>query len=210
MIDSMTPAGDGWARFSDDKLHRYRLARALTPRAAGALLPRARDPEHVRAVFVMLNPSVANAFKPDPTISRCVGFAQRWGADILEVVNLFAFISPHPKDLRIATDRGDGPAATAELLDACAGAARVILAWGNVERRFSARVAEVCQALAERGIRAECFDVTGEGQPKHPSARGVHRIADDAEPVPFELVAVAANALVIEGDAPEAPEAVAP
>ena len=47
----------------------------------------------------MLNPSMADANRDDPTITRCKGFAERWGYGSLVVGNLFALRSPHPKEL---------------------------------------------------------------------------------------------------------------
>ena len=37
--------------------------------------------------FIMLNPSRADAGVNDPTITRCINFAQSWGYGRLEVVN---------------------------------------------------------------------------------------------------------------------------
>src|ERR1700733_11688299 len=42
------------------------------------------------ALFVMLNPSTADAEKDDATIRRCVGFAKSWNYERLAVVNLYA------------------------------------------------------------------------------------------------------------------------
>jgi hypothetical protein len=56
------------------------------------------------AVFVMLNPSTADAEKSDATVRKCIGFAQRWGLDGISIVNLFAFRSRHPGDLALQAD----------------------------------------------------------------------------------------------------------
>lgn len=50
-------------------------------------------------VFVMLNPSTADANEDDPTIRRCVGYAKAWGYDRLEVVNLFAWRATDPSEV---------------------------------------------------------------------------------------------------------------
>jgi hypothetical protein len=53
-------------------------------------------------LFVMLNPSTADADVDDNTIRRCVGFGQAEGFGAVEVVNLFAFRATDPADLRRA------------------------------------------------------------------------------------------------------------
>jgi len=58
--------------------YRYSLWRVWHPKAS-------------RVAFIMLNPSQADATVDDPTIRRCIGFAQRWGYGSLEAVNLFAY-----------------------------------------------------------------------------------------------------------------------
>lgn len=57
------------ATFSSDQKHRYSLERVW-------------DVMRPSVVFIGFNPSTADAFLDDPTIRRCVGFAnspQRWG-----------------------------------------------------------------------------------------------------------------------------------
>lgn len=51
------------------------------------------------ALFIMLNPSTADATKDDPTIRRCISFAERECCTSLTVVNLFALRATNPKEL---------------------------------------------------------------------------------------------------------------
>lgn len=177
MIDEYSPNGTGWARFSDDRRMRYRLSRRLTTNGK-------RDGDLSRTVFVMLNPSTADAFKLDPTVQKCCKFATHWGADVLEVVNLFAMRSPHPKDLLkwARLDRGDDIENDREIFAACSGAERVIAAWGN-HGDLDHRAEYVRGALRERHIKLEHLGVTKFGHPLHPLARGKAFIPIDREPV---------------------------
>ena len=54
------------------------------------------------ALFVMLNPSTADATRDDPTIRKCLGFARVHNAGAIAVVNLWAYRATSPKDLRTA------------------------------------------------------------------------------------------------------------
>lgn len=73
------------AVISDDDLYRYRLGRRWD---GGPLM-----------VFLMLNPSVADAEVDDPTIRRCMGFARREGCGGIEVLNLYALRCTKPVHL---------------------------------------------------------------------------------------------------------------
>lgn len=61
-----------------------------------------------RMIFVMLNPSTADAVRDDPTIRRCIGFARREGLGGIAVINLFTRRTPSPKAL-VASDDPKGP-----------------------------------------------------------------------------------------------------
>lgn len=169
MIDEYNIDKTGWARFSDDFSMRYRLARSLTDRELSMREDAIHS--HRRVVFVMLNPSTADAFKLDPTVSKCCQFAKRWGADVLEVVNLFALRSPHPTELDRAPDIGDGPENDAAIMAACTGAERVVAAWGNHGWRRG-RADIVRSRLAQAGVTLLHLGTTKEGRPLHPLARG--------------------------------------
>ena len=70
--------------------YRYRLTRRLHPVLGGS---------RRRLLFCMLNPSTADEKRDDPTIRRCIGFAQRERFTDLVVVNLFAARATNPADL---------------------------------------------------------------------------------------------------------------
>lgn len=50
-------------------------------------------------MFIMLNPSKADAETDDNTVRRCIGFAKSWGYGGIYICNLFAYRSTDPKVL---------------------------------------------------------------------------------------------------------------
>jgi hypothetical protein len=56
------------------------------------------------AMFIGLNPSTADEQNDDPTIRRCIGFAQSWGYDALCMANLFAYRATKPTDMKNAAN----------------------------------------------------------------------------------------------------------
>lgn len=53
-----------------------------------------------RILWIMLNPSLADGSRDDPTMQRIIGFSYRWGFGALTVCNLYPFISPNTAALR--------------------------------------------------------------------------------------------------------------
>jgi hypothetical protein len=184
-IDQWSHDRTGWARFSDDMTMRFRLGRSLTGRPLEVSSVNGRPlmasmGAYVtgdRVTFLMLNPSTADAFKHDPTVGECIKRARQLGVDALEVVNLFALRSPYPADLRKRShgQRGDDADANREILHACRGAVMVIAAWGT-GGELDHRATVVCEMLREHGIKLHHLGLTQDGWPKHPLARGKHRI----------------------------------
>lgn len=142
------------AHLSDDGRYRWWLTRAWWDRVTFTL------PDFV--LWVMLNPSTADAEQDDPTIRRCMSFTRSFGYSGLAVVNLFALRATRPAALRRAQDpvgrRNDD-----ELCEWSARAGLTIVAWG-ADRMATARAADVAPLLTD----PHCLGVTAEGHPRHP------------------------------------------
>lgn len=58
------------------------------------------DDTKPKVLFIMHNPSKADANKGDPTVTRCIGFAKSWGYGGLYVGNLIPYRSTDPDVLK--------------------------------------------------------------------------------------------------------------
>lgn len=137
--------------------YRYVLHREWAPRTA-------------RMLFIMLNPSTADALVDDPTIRRCMGFARREKYGGIDVVNLYAWRATDPRELAEAFDP-QGPDNDRYLDDRIREQAQsdalIICAWGA-----HPIATEVGDALITRykleGVDFHCLGKTKDGHPKHP------------------------------------------
>lgn len=116
--------------------------------------------------FVMLNPSTADADQDDPTIRKCIGFAERLGFGAIVVANLFAYRATDPSDLR----RAGYPVGEENdywINRAARDAEAVVCAWG-VNARKLARPYEVLAVLRAARRPAHALRLTSDGIPCHP------------------------------------------
>lgn len=141
------------ARFDATGQYRYSLWRCWQPGGR-------------RLAFIMLNPSTADAETNDPTIRRCIGFAQSWGYGSLEVVNLFAFRTPHPSQLSLVADPV-GADCDAAILQAVERADCTVIAWGN-GGRLQNRNRAVLGLINPLNRPVYCLGCNQSGQPSHP------------------------------------------
>lgn len=127
-------------------------------------------------LFIMLNPSTADATQDDPTIRRCIGFAQLWGYGILEVCNLFAWRSTNPQSLYkppgsilLGTEEFDpiGFENDHFIAVAALNAHKVIAAWGN-HGALHQRGTRVLELTAFAKYRRYHLGITKAGEPRHP------------------------------------------
>lgn len=145
----------GLAVFSDCGTYRYRLERKWAPELGV-------DPER-NVLFVMLNPSVADAVVNDRTVTRCVRFAKSWGYASLTVCNLFALRSTDPRALHAHTDPV-GPGNDEEIARCVRHADLIVAAWGP-PGMFLYRDQTVMPLL---GPLVYCLGMTKDGHPRHP------------------------------------------
>jgi hypothetical protein len=139
-------------------------------------------------VFVLLNPSIADATVTDPTLRRCMAFARAWGFGRVVLVNLFAYRATDPKAMLAALKSGVdiiGSENDAHVIEAVRSADRVVLGWGaNAARRpLRSRAADVVRLVRDHytcGIPPLCFRVTDDGCPEHPLM-----VPGAVEPIPF-------------------------
>lgn len=148
MTFDLFPSGE--AILSKCGLYRYNLSR--------------RWSDGKTCVFVMLNPSTADASSDDPTIRRCIGFARREGCGGLVVVNLFALRATQPLAL-LAEKDPIGPMNDEFLIDAIVNSSGpAIAAWG-AHGTFMDR-ADTVRRMTDKPLWA--LGVTKAGQPRHP------------------------------------------
>lgn len=148
-------------------------------------LRRVWDEELALLVVCMLNPSTADSEQDDMTILALIHFAQLWGFGGLLIVNLCSYRTPYPGEMEKAADPV-GPYNDNFLAEAL-GYARdhgrmALAAWGN-GGEFMGRDKVFVEMAKQRGVDLVCLGTTQSGQPKHPLARGKHRIPRDQQPI---------------------------
>jgi len=146
---------NGSATFSVDKRYRYKLERTWAAQGE-------------RIVWIMLNPSTADASMDDPTIRRCVSFSQSFGAASLVVVNLFAFRATEPKELLKRPHDALGAHNEEVLQETLPGAARVVAAWGALSNKLWQLSLPSREAIRKLSIPLHCLGRAKSGAPRHP------------------------------------------
>jgi hypothetical protein len=151
-----------------DTAHTHRFA--LTRRWA---------PDGRTALFVMLNPSTADATTDDATLRRCTSAARRTGHNALVVCNLFTAIATDP-DALTGHQAPAGPLADDALTTLPPLADTVIVAWGTRHSTLHGRAAAVLSSLRDQHLTLHCLGTNRDGSPKHPV-----RLPETAPLIPY-------------------------
>jgi len=137
------------AIISDCGLYRYELRKIWQPKNGWVC-------------WVMLNCSTADANQEDPTIRRCMSFAESWGYGGIVVANLFAYRATKPKKMLAAKDP-IGPENDWYIERLSFGAELTVCGWGN-HGTYLNRVQAVLPLLT----KPHYLKMTNTGQPWHP------------------------------------------
>lgn len=134
------------------------------------LLKRVWEPTKPRHLYIMLNPSTADALVDDPTIKSCYRISNALGAGSFEVVNLFAWRATDPNDL-IEVDSPYGPNNNKAVRLAVNRCDLVILAWGAHPMGAAGRfqIEKLLELHPNRSTMfVKCLGKTKAGAPRHP------------------------------------------
>lgn len=148
---NLFPITNASARFSADRTYRYTLKRQWFP-------------SENFVMFIGLNPSTADETRNDPTVRRCIDFAQRWGFSGMVMMNLFAFRATAPRNMKQQTEP-IGEKNDFYLLENALNAKKIVACWSQHGSHLE-RSAAVVALLRAFDIYA--FKLAGNGQPYHP------------------------------------------
>lgn len=112
-------------------------------------------------MFIGLNPSTADYSNDDPTVSRCVGFARKWGCSAMYMMNAYAFRATDPKVMKRQSDPV-GQQCDEHLKAISASCSIKVACWGaHIETYRQTELKRMIPGL-------KCFGLTAKGYPKHP------------------------------------------
>lgn len=153
------------------------------------------DPELLVLPVVMVNPSTADHEVNDPTILTLIARAKFWGYGGILVVNLLALRSSTQDALLKHPDPTgpENPDYVSQVMEYAKNNEQwVLVAWGNggdivLPGSHWSEAQIFLDRFEQDGIEFRCLGKTSSGAPKHPLARGKHRVPNDFQPVPFSL-----------------------
>lgn len=156
------PEVNSGALYGDQRFGRTVKRRAKISKYYRYALWREWNARKPQVLFVMFNPSTADHLQDDPTTKKCIRFAKKWGCGRVVVVNLFAFRTSSPKELKHCV-APIGPKNDRWIRKLSKQSDLIVVAWGN-NGVFGDRDKRVAAMLA----RPKCLGLTKRGFPRHP------------------------------------------
>ncbi len=140
------------AVFAEDRTHRLYLWRRWNTNLPWIM-------------FIGLNPSTADERLNDPTVRRCIGFAEKWGYGGIFMCNVFTLVSSDPKKLNTEPPLVMGVNLAMRVIRR--RSEKAVAAWGGLivkVRGWEDRVDRITQDLAP----LHCLGLTKQDHPRHP------------------------------------------
>lgn len=126
-------------------------------------------------MFIGCNPSTADEERNDTTISKCMGFAKKWGYGGIYMLNLYGFRATDPADL-LKAEQPIGPANDEAFGYYRSRVGLVVAAWGScIPRKQQPRMeyrARIDQVTTCIWGSIYCLGFTKDQSPRHPSRLG--------------------------------------
>lgn len=147
------------------------------------------------ALVIGCNPSDADASRDDPTSRWWNAWFQLFGFGGYDAVNLYPFCTSSPAECRLRAERALGGPSWDDRDDLFANrdmvaemakdADQVFVCWGAIawDADWIESVIEQIQTGVAPWPDLWCWGTTKTGAPKHPMARGAHRIPTDQKPI---------------------------
>ena len=169
------------ADISADGRLRWTLARDWSGGGSASITALLHPKEYVErsVLWIMLNPSTADASVDDPTIKNIIERTHNWGFGKLVVVNLYPIRSSSPSVAKgyaqTSVFRGEREQNGRRIRNEARRASLVVAAWGSSP--FAVDMGQrVWSMLNGCRIDLYCIGTTKSGAPKHPLARGANRV----------------------------------
>ena len=142
-------------------------------------LHREWDKKKGKVLFIMLNPSTADADNNDLTTIRCINFAKKWGYGGIMIGNIYPFRAKRPNDLRKwLKDGGTYQFFNRDAVHQMAEQADLIVcAWGC---NYKGNIPDWVEELGDLHYLELCKD---DITPKHP----LGNLSKDAIPTNYKL-----------------------
>ena len=144
-------------------------------------LHREWDKDKKKVLFIMLNPSTADADNNDLTTIRCINFAKKWGYGGIMIGNIYPFRAKRPKDLKKWLEISMNPMALNKNMKHVREMAKqtdlIVCAWGC---NYKGGTPDWVEELGDLHYLELCDDgIT----PKHP----LGNLSKDLVPIKYKL-----------------------
>ena len=146
-------------------------------------LSRIWEPTKNKILFIMINPSTANATDDDRTIKALLEITKKWnGYGGFYVGNLYPHITPRPAELRTMAYPDDIRAINERSIEEMASDSSIIIyAWGTKGPDERQKEPEWLRKIMNRDVCVIGLSV--KGVPKHPLQRSQYKYLIQEEPV---------------------------